>query len=61
MPSISQLQVDGSNLEGNEASITVHEVADGGIFYPAIPGQFLATSEQKPQVNKFKEKSLKRR
>ena len=45
--------MDGSNLEGSNVSITVTGDVDGGIFYPVIPGQFLATYEETTQVNKF--------
>lgn len=45
-----QLQINGSNLSGNDVNATVETVDKGGMFLRPIPGDMLRVAEPTPQV-----------
>lgn len=42
---------DGSKLKGDNVTIGVHTIAEGGLVLAPIPSEFLRLPESKPQVN----------
>lgn len=44
------MQVSGSGLTGNEVSIAVQTIQDGGLFLDPIPGEFLRLPKYSGEV-----------
>ena len=46
-----EMQVNGDSLSGNEVSISVQTIQNGGLFLEPIPGEFLRTPHSSGQVS----------
>ena len=46
-----QFVADGTSLTGDNVTISVDTVTDGGLLLGPIPAEFLRTPEPKPQVS----------
>ena len=45
-----EMRARGDNLDGNEVSISVQTIENGGLFLDPIPGEFLRTPHSSGQV-----------
>lgn len=46
-----EMQVNGDSLSGNEVSVSVQTIQNGGLFLEPIPGEFLRTPHSSGQVS----------
>lgn len=53
-----EMQVNGDSLSGNEVSISVQTIQNGGLFLEPIPGEFLRTPHSSGQVSSLSWQTL---